>query len=194
MRRDEPPTTRGSSRAPRASLGGRFDAFELARQRGTVSGEVAAAELPRVADCLASHGGRVAYAISGTTDAADRPALEVSVNGALSLTCQRCLQPMSWSVAQRTTVVLAHDERELARLDESDEHEVLLADAPLDSLLLIEDELLLTMPYAPRHPQGEGAACAPAIDGEPDPARPASPFGALAGLKPRPAVGKRPKR
>ena len=50
-------------------------------------------------------------------------------------------------VAQRTLLLLARDERELARLDAEDhEHEVVLADAPLDPLTLVEDELLLTLP------------------------------------------------
>lgn len=196
MRRNERPTTRGEQPAPTGSRGRRFDAFELAQQRGTVSGGVAASELPRVADSLASEGGRVAYAIVGTADAANRPALEVTIEGTLSLTCQRCLQPMSWSVEQRTTVLLARDERELAQLDESDEHEVLLAEAPLDALEVVEDELLLTMPYAPRHPEVEGASCAPATRVERDDSNRASPFGALAGLQAArdPGKGKRPKR
>ncbi len=196
MRHNERPTTRGELHAPWHSRGRRFDAFELAQQRGTVSGEVAAVDLPRVADSLASDGGRVRYAIVGTADAANRPALEVTVDGALSLTCQRCLQPMSWAVAQRTTVLLARDNRELARLDEGDEHEVLLADAPLDALELVEDELLLTMPYAPRHPEVESTSCAPATVDERNESKRASPFGALAGLQAarEPGKGKRPKR
>src|SRR6266508_2917347 len=184
MRRNEQPEARGSSRAPRISRG--FDAFELAKQHGSVRGEVAAADLPRVADCLAPDGGMITYTITGTTDAANRPALQVRLDGVLSLTCQRCLQPMSWTAAQCTTVLLAHDERELVELDENNEHEV----------VLVEDELLLTLPYAPRHPRPEGAMCAPAAGNQPDEAKPASPFGALAGLKMarEPGKGKRPKR
>ncbi len=56
------------------------------------------------------------------------------------------------------TLLLARDERELAVLDaEDDEHEVLLADAPQDAMTLIEDEVLLVLPFAPRC---ERAACA----------------------------------
>jgi uncharacterized protein len=196
MRRSERPTTDGELRAPERTGGRRFDAFELAQQRGTVRGDVDAADLPRIADALSDEGGRVSYVIVGTCDAADRPALEVSVEGALSLTCQRCLQPMSWSVAQRTLVLLARDERELARLDESDEHEVVLADAPLDALVLVEDELLLTMPYAPRHPDGESASCAPATGDERTDSNGASPFRALAEMQAArvPGRGKRPRR
>jgi len=196
MRRNERPTIPGGRGAPEHSGGRRFDASELAHQRGTVSGDVDAAELPRVADSLAADGGRIAYAIVGTADAANRPALEVAVDGALWLTCQRCLQPMSWSVAQRTQVLLARDERELAQLDEGDEHEVLLADAPLDALELVEDELLLAMPYAPRHSDAESASCVAAGGDERTDSNRVSPFRALAEMQAArgPGKGKRPKR
>ena len=48
-------------------------------------------------------------------------------------------------------MLLARNERELAVLDESDDvHEVILAAAPLDAQTLIEDEVLLALPFAPR--------------------------------------------
>ena len=72
-------------------------------------------------------------------------------DGSVPLECQRCLQPFAWPVAQRTTLLLARDERELARLDDGDdEHEVILAEAPLERVTLIEDEVLLALPFAPR--------------------------------------------
>jgi uncharacterized protein len=186
MRRNERQEVSGDSRAHKAPRA--FDAFDLVRQRGRVNGEVAAADLPRLADCLAPPGGRLAYAISGVADEANRPALEVSIDGELWLTCQRCLQPMPWHAAQTITVLLARDERELTLIDDNDEHEVLLADAPLDALALVEDELLLTMPYAPRHAEDEGVVCVPADAG--DAIKPVSPFGALAGLKAQPVKPK----
>ena len=48
--------------------------------------------------------------------------------------------------------------KELARLDDASEGEVLLADRPLEPAMLVEDELVLTLPFAPRH-EGE---CPPA--------------------------------
>jgi uncharacterized protein len=189
------PQRQETSPAKRSRSGPRtFDAFELVQQRGTLCGAADAAQLPRVADALAEPGGRVEYAIQGTSDEADRPALDLAIDGELFLTCQRCLQPMRWIAAQRITVLLARDARELALLDDSDEREVVLADAPLDPLALVEDELVLTMPYAPRHSPDEAPRCVPAHGDAPQ--RPASPFGALAGLRdlPEPAKGKRSKR
>jgi uncharacterized protein len=189
MRRNDPPET---PRAPRARKGRSFDAFELVQQRATLRGSVAATALPRLADRVADDGGRIDYAIGGTTDAADRPALDIAIDGELRLTCQRCLKPMRWPASQRIVVLLAHDARELAQLDDCDEHEVVLADAPLDPLELVEDELLLAMPYAPRHSQEQADQCVQQAADADAAAKPPSPFGALAGLKAR--ADKRAKR
>jgi uncharacterized protein len=131
---------------------GTFDAFEVALRGARFSGTLDAMALPRVAGAMARVGraAEVTWQIAGTADAAGRPALEVDLDGSVPLVCQRCLKPFSWTVAQRTLLLLARDERELARLDAEDVHEVLLAAAPVETLILVEDELLLTLPFAPR--------------------------------------------
>jgi uncharacterized protein len=193
MRRNEEADTPGRSRARGSSRA--FDAFALVQQRATIKGRIEAADLPRIADRLAAQGGRIEYTIAGRADEAGRPALDVGIDGELWLACQRCLQPMAWPAQQRITVLLARDRRELALLDDTDEREVVLADAPLDPLELIEDELLLTMPYAPRHVEGEGTLCVPTNAGDASAGKARSPFDALTGLKsPRAASAKRPKR
>ena len=142
---------------------GQFDGFCVAARQALIAGQVDAAALPRVADLLAAQGGdaRIDYRIAGGADNAARPALEVSLSGSVPLTCQRCLRAFRWPVEQVTLLLLAHDERELARLDDEDhEHEVILAGAPLDPLALVEDELLLTLPYVPRCPEADCPAVA----------------------------------
>jgi uncharacterized protein len=165
---------------------GRFDGFSVAAQGGVIAGKVDAAALPRVADLIDAQGGAsdVEYRITGASDAAGHPALEVVLAGTVPLTCQRCLQPFRWPVEQTTLLLLARDQRELTRLDDEDhEHEVVLADGPLDPLGLVEDELLLTLPFVPRCPEGE----CPAAPGRSAPAQDAagahSAFSALKALK-----------
>ena len=48
---------------------------------------------------------------------------------------------------------MARDEAEMAQLDSDSELEVVLATGPLDPAELVEDELVLAIPFAPRHPQ-----------------------------------------
>jgi uncharacterized protein len=171
---------RGSS----GRRGGSFDAFDLSLRRATLAGSTDVSAMPRAIDRLAPDGGtsELSWRISGVVDARGRPALEIRLDGCVPLECQRCLQPFAWPVAQRTLLLLARDERELAVLDaEDDEHEVLLANAPQDVMTLLEDEVLLLLPFAPRC---ERAACAGATAAARDAAAPReSAFAALAGLR-----------
>jgi uncharacterized protein len=108
----------------------------------------------------------------------------VAVQGNLPLVCQRCLQVFEAAIDTRSELLLARDETELARLD-TEEAEVLLASAPLDAATLIEDELLLSLPFAPRHPEGQCSAVAVPERGAGEEGEPgvASPFARLAALK-----------
>jgi uncharacterized protein len=170
--------------------GGTFDAFGIARRGAVLAGNTDAATLPRVADRLAKGAAPIVWRIAGTADTIGQPALEVSLEGTVPLECQRCLRAFSWPVAQRTLLLLARDERDLARLDANDLHEVILAAAPQESLALVEDELLLTLPFAPHCERDDcasrsAALAAPAGGASPPPRT--SAFGALAAMKAAPA-------
>ena len=146
---------------PRAPVrgGGSFDALEMAARRLELAGTVRIAELPRVSDQVSEDAdagaATIAWRIAGTTDALGRPAVEVALDGAVILECQRCLRPFTWPVTQRTLLLLARDEREQTRLDQDDEHEVIVAAAPLDARSMVEDEVLLTLPLAPHCERGD---------------------------------------
>jgi uncharacterized protein len=176
-------------------VAGTFDAFGVARRGAAIAGRLDAAALPRVADRLGEGDASIAYRITGAADALGRPAIEVSVEGAVPLECQRCLRTFSWPVAQRTLLLLARDEPDLARLDEDDVHEVILAATPQDPVALVEDELLLSLPFAPHCDREDceartAAMAAPA--GESATRTSASAFDALASMKA--GLPKKPKR
>ena len=141
----------------------RFDAFKLVARGGELTGTIDPALLPRLGEQVADEGGSVAWRIRGGDDGQGRPALTVTVEGDVPVTCQRCLRTMRQPVAQETVLLLARNEAEVVRLDEASEREVILASAPIEALAVVEDELLLSLPFAPRHEQGCGAD-APARD------------------------------
>jgi uncharacterized protein len=145
--------------AGRRMEAGRFDAFRLAQRGEVFAGELDMAALARVADRLApvDRPATVAWTIEGGQDGLGRPMLTLTLRGNLALVCQRCLQPCEVAVDQRSELLIAHDQAELKRLD-ADEREVVLASSPLDVRTLVEDEMLLSLPFAPMHPEAE---CAP---------------------------------
>jgi uncharacterized protein len=166
---------------------GRFDAFDLAARGGRLGGEIDLAGRPRIADRLApaTIAAPMAWAVAGGHDAAARPTLVVTIEGSLPLLCQRCLQSFDLPVAQRTELLLARAEAEFEALDAGDA-EVVLAAAPLDVLTLVEDEILLSLPFVPSHAEGQcPASLKPAA--QPVAARAAtgttSPFARLSALK-----------
>jgi uncharacterized protein len=162
----------------------RFDALKLSASGESLAGEVDAADLPRVADRLATDAGaaRLAWRLVGGRDAQHRPALTLTLGGSVPLLCQRCLQPFAAIVDQSTELLLARSEAELARLD-VDEIEVVLATERLDPLTLVEDELLLSLPFSPRHADGQCESASPMVTGQEMSQSRASPFGQLGELK-----------
>jgi uncharacterized protein len=153
-----------------------IDGFEFASAGATKQGVWPLRDFPRLRDMLATDAGEVRYEISGVRDERGRPALRLQVSGTLTLRCQRCLEPMPFEVNTDETLVLA------ATLDEihaepADAHapDRVVAGKEMALRELIEDELILAVPYAPRHED-----CAPAVAG--DEAQRVSPFAGLRGL------------
>lgn len=108
--------------------------------------------LGRLADALLDTTGEIAYSLVGERGADRKPYLHLAVAGTLGLQCQRCLGRVEWPVAvdrmlQLVPVGALIPDEELER----DEFDAIEAMPGLDVLALVEDELLLSLPIAPRH-------------------------------------------
>ena len=158
------------------------DLRKLAEARLELDGELDLASCERVADQLAARDpDNIAYRITGGRDTQGWPTATIALEGRVSLVCQRCLRPFDYRLESRSTVRLAGSEHELEGWD-AEEIEAILAAGPLDRDELIEDELLLALPYAPMHPPEECPAGT--REQEEAPAK-ANPFARLAQLKER---------
>ena len=129
-----------------------IDGFEFASAGATQQGVWPLKDFPRLRDVLASDAGEVAYEISGVHDDRGRPGLRLKVSGTLMLRCHRCLEAMAFEVKTDETLVLAstlaeiHDEPADANAPDR-----VVAGKEMAVRELIEDELILAVPYAPRH-------------------------------------------
>ena len=75
-------------------------------------------------------------------------------DGALWQTCQRCLEPVAVPLTIDSEFALLHDESQAALVSEDTETILLdeiTDDAKLNLLAMIEDELLVALPLAPKH-------------------------------------------
>lgn len=162
-------------------FGKTIDSIEFARNGGQLTGYCAVAELARLQDLVAVNTGVVAVTVVGELDEQRRPWLHLAVRGDLGLVCQRCL-----GVVSHTLEIEAHlrlirtgepwPEDEVDEGSEGQADEAIAADEGLLISSLVEEEIILSLPYAPMH-----EACE--LPGEDELNRKASPFAALAVLK-----------
>jgi len=149
-----------------------IDGFEFASAGATQQGVLPLSGFERLRDVLASDEGEVAYELEGVRDERGRPSLRLRVDGTLQLRCQRCLGPLAFEVKADALLVLAATQAEI----DADPADVgspdrILATKQMAVAPLVEDELILALPYAPRHAEcapaakaGEGATARPFAD------------------------------
>lgn len=153
-----------------------IDSLDFARKGLELRGEAAISEMPRLQDQLASPEGVVSYFLRGVRNEKGEALLELTLEGGCQLRCQRCLQALPYTIST-VSLLMPVPEAELQRslaeggdLDEEDEVDRIPADAHLDVLALIEDEILLGLPLSPRHDFGIcEAAAGSAFEGEQNP-------------------------
>ena len=156
-----------------------IDALDFARNAAAHHGKIALSKFERLQDYLTSEGGELQYAITGALDRNAKPLLKIIVQGSINLRCQRCLGEYGYVLDLQVDLLLAQNENELSRLDEDESVECVLATPDMDILVLIEDEIILSLPTSPRHGESE---CPIKLDSK-DTAVERSLFAALAALK-----------
>lgn len=165
------------------SLCGEVDLGQLPRVRD----EITQAELDSLPDMPAPNTMTWQLSPAGQTVPGLQPnRVILTVSASPVLICQRCMQPFVFPVTSTQTLEIVRRQPDQVSLDESgfvetDECDKVLAQPSLDVGELIEDELLLSLPYIPRHdvcPDGSSVD----TPREEAPAKP-SPFAVLQTLK-----------
>jgi DUF177 domain-containing protein len=132
------------------------DSLQFARKHGEARCSVGISELARLAPMVSAGEGEITVRLDGFEDLEGRPGLRLRVAGSVDVVCQRCLDPIKLDIDSERSFLLAAREQDLPELSEEDEDvETILADASLDALALAEDEILLQIPMAPRHEDGQ---------------------------------------
>ena len=154
-----------------------IDSLEFARSGQQVQGAIAVAQLTRLADSLFDARGDLNFTLSGGYDAERRPRLNLKVEGDINLKCQRCLGSLAFPVAVGSSLLVLTGGAggETAEIEDLDG---IPADPHTDVWALIEDEVLLAIPIAPRHAEGQ---CSAAVTTTRE--HGVSPFAALAKLR-----------
>jgi uncharacterized protein len=158
-----------------------IDSLEFARSAQESSGSVPVSALERLEDLLYDSAGTLHWKLTGRRDERNRPLLALAVDGELHLQCQRCLGLLDYAVEVRNSLlVVPEGAAPEDDLEDPDAPDTIDANAELDVNALVEDEVLLSLPLAPRHPEG---ACASRFETQPQESAAPSAFAKLAALK-----------
>ena len=168
----------------------------LVPQTYSGSGFLALDDLPRVVLEAAerSAGDGFEWAVKtffdGVVGGEPRLKMNLSLKGQMHLICQRCMQPCLVQIEEsRQFVFFANEALADAFPMEDDALEPLVASSQFDLLGTIEDEVLLSLPLIPKHPEGACEAASPG-SGADDPLslgetlkKPDNPFNILKNMK-----------
>lgn len=125
------------------------------REGGRLKGQIKVAEMERLSAACADTSGELRWTVSGSIHSSGYPLLELTVAGSVNLICQRCLEVFPLALDARTAIVLAGSEEEADEVEDGlepdDPTEVIVGEKGMNVLVLVEDEVLLTLPLSPRH-------------------------------------------
>jgi uncharacterized protein len=176
MSRQEDRESTGSTLA-----GAVIDSLQFALEGRRLEGSMPVAALERLADELADKDGALAWQVRGERDGEGKSWLWLSVQGSLNLHCQRCLGAVAQPLDIRSRLLLVppgvawpEDLQDGGLAD--DASDAIEASAELALLPLVEEEVLLALPIAPRH-----ESCRPPMAAGEE--QELSPFAALAKIR-----------
>ena len=154
-----------------------IDCLEFARSGGVLDRSVGLDQLPRLAELLTTTAGFLSVRLEGWRDDQGRSWLQLNVAGEPELRCQRCLGGVKFPLAIRSRLQLIAPGEDWPDDDlEDDSADAIAAEVALTVSSLVEDEVLLALPIAPRHEHCESPSADVGEHGS-------SPFAALAALK-----------
>lgn len=156
------------------------DAFVFAREGRVLEGTLPVSILERLHDLLTEVEGEVTFRLEGSKGARGECMLHLEVSGVIPLACQRCLSAVSHELDVDSLLELVPEGADLSQDElEDDTRDFLPVARELDVAELVEDEILLALPVAPRHEK-----CG--LPGAADAGERVHPFATLAGLKGKP--------
>ena len=154
-----------------------IDSLSFAREARILEGELPVAGFERIQDGLTENVGVICYRIEGGLGGRNRPQLHLQLDGVLSLCCQRCLEGIEYPLQVSNVLEFVGNEDELTQEEiEDDSRDFLPAQSEVDVVALIEDEIILDLPSAPRH-----ESCVLPASAQDNPED--SPFAVLKGLR-----------
>lgn len=162
-----------------------FDPRKFADQGAEIRGRTTVGALPRLAEYRQSRDEPVEVALRFGHDEDGRRAITGTVSTTLTLTCQRCLEPVDYHLEANIHLVMVWGEEQIKALPEHLEP-LLVAEEKMPLADVLEEELLLALPLVAMHEKCPVSLVDEAKQEEaPEDQQRENPFAVLAQLKGR---------
>jgi uncharacterized protein len=164
-----------------------IEPYKLARDAGVIEGDIPLEKCLRVLDALASEQGHCHVRLEFDIDPQRIRYIRGQLKGLFQVSCQRCMQPMSFEVDSEFLLAIASSDEAAANLPKQYEP-LIVEDEKLELLPMVEDEVVLTLPIASYHDAGECSVTSEMLvsgdvgDAQPE-TKPENPFSVLQQLK-----------
>ena len=126
--------------------------LKFAYEKKVIESEIDIDQLHRVNGVLPDIKGHIKYKIIG--DVLDKPILCIEIYGKIITSCQNCLEEIEIDVKRLDNIFIFNNEKELDNAlfsEDSSINEAILASDEFNVLEYIEDEIIMSVPIAPKH-------------------------------------------
>ncbi|MDC1026146.1 YceD family protein [Candidatus Thioglobus sp.] len=125
--------------------------FKFARKEASLHGDYKISAMPRISEIARNTEDRVKVDLSFYLENDKTPCIKGIINTNIILDCQRCLEAFPIDLKVNFNLAFVRYEDQAEELDSGFEVYVIGEEEDLDSIDLITDEILLSIPMAPSH-------------------------------------------
>ena len=125
--------------------------FKFARKEASLHGDYKIAAMPRISEIARNTEDRVKVDLTFYLENDKTPCIKGIIKANIILDCQRCLEALPLELNVLFNLAFVRHESQAEELDTSFEIYNIGEEEDLDSIDLITDEILLSIPMAPSH-------------------------------------------
>jgi uncharacterized protein len=129
-----------------------IDNIDFSRKSREIRDIIRLSDFKRLQDLCLNREDAVAFVLRGFENKHREPCLELLIEGKLELICQRCSEKLEHTIFLKSEFLIK-EETQLSdfQVDDHAEYDLIEGSVKMDVLSLVEDEIILSLPVAPKH-------------------------------------------